>query len=97
MTIDSYPPYRSGNPPTTKWLPPTPPPAALPIETIPFPSFTLRQTQDINSAGSFGAPQAVGVPTGGALPQGFPDAPWDGSTYGRNNGLWSNVIDCGEF
>ena len=95
-TIDSYPPYRNGNPPT-RWLPPTPRPAALAIETIPFAAFELRRTQDINSAGPFGAPAAIGVPTGGITPPGIPDAPWDGSTYGRNNGLWSNVIDCGEF
>jgi hypothetical protein len=27
----------------------------------------------------------------------IPDAPSDGSTYGRNNGAWTNVIDMGTY
>jgi len=27
----------------------------------------------------------------------IPDAPSDGSTYGRNNAAWTNVLDAGTF
>jgi len=77
------------------------------IQALPFTVEYPRRTQDIAAAGPFlfryenEAPPAAIVLTDTGTPPGLApvigDAPYDGTTYGRNNGRWVNIYDAGTY
>lgn len=75
-------------------------------QPLPFTVEYPRRTQDILAAGPYLfnypeelVPEIVLTDTGQqpGLGPTINDAPYDGSTYGRNNGQWTNVYDAGTY
>lgn len=74
-------------------------------DTVTLPDIEVIQTGEQGPPGPQGPKGDIGLqgPAGPQGPQGIaglgplPDAPSDGTTYGRLNATWSGIIDAGTY